>query len=157
MGLKRSRSEDDELDLTADLEDAEFVEIVEVPEGVRRLRVYDNRGDFIIEIPEDAKATFGYFNPASAGEGRYSSPDPYRQSEMRRTALRIYGKGGKENQLAVFCGVKGFRDEGQVKLTRINERVVLTTSYEDDGKGRIERGAVEDRKLIAERESEIPF
>ena|SRR5690242_1670218 len=143
--------------MTADIEDAEFVVEGEIPADTRRLRVYADSGDFIIDIPEGARATFGYFNPASAG----MSHDPYARNngamEMRRTALRIYGKGGEKNQLAVFCGVKGFRDEGQVKLTRINERVVLTTSYEDDGKGRIERGAVEDRKLIAERESEIPF
>lgn len=146
--------------MTQDVEDAEFVVEGEIPAETRRLRVYADSGDFIIDIPEGARATFGYFNPASAGQ----SSSPYGRgygdggmSEMRRTALRIYGKGGEKNQLAVFCGVKGFRDEGAVKLTRINERVTLTTTYDDDGRGKIERAAVEDRKLIAERESEIPF
>lgn len=145
--------------MTDDINDAEWVEEAVIPEGTRRLRVYDNKGDFVIDIPEDARATFGYFNPASAG---MSSTDPYgrhggAQEDMRRTALRIYGKGGDKNQLAVFCGVKGFRDEGAIKLVRLREEIKLTSEFVDDGKGNIEHSGQERRQLIAVKESEIPF
>jgi len=138
--------------------DAEFVTIEELDDTVRRLRVYDNNGDFIITIPDNARVTFGYFNPASAGSSPYRTGgyDDTR-GEQRRTALRVYGPGGKENQLAVFCGVKGFRDETQVKLVRLREEVTLTTEYHNDGEGGtrlLEEGS---RTVKAVRESEIPF
>lgn len=157
---RRNKGEfEDELDLTDDIEDAEFVEEGVVPENVRRLRVYDNKGDFIIDIPDNARVTFGYFNPASAGQGsgRYGTGYGDDRGEMRRTALRVYGPGGKENQLAVFCGVKGFRDETQVKLVRLREEVTLTSTLHDDGNGTIETSGKQQRQLTAVRESEIPF
>ena len=42
----------------------------ELGSGTRTIRVYDRaRGDFLLEIPDGAKVTFGYFNPARDGLG----------------------------------------------------------------------------------------
>ena len=158
MGRK-NKSDDDDFgtNVTDDMNDAEFVEVGEIPANVRRLRVYDNRGDFIIDIPADAKATFGYFNPASAASSPFRGGYDDGRGEMRRTALRIYGTGGDKNQLAVFCGVKGFRDEGQVKLTRLREEITLTSTFTDDGEGATKLLEQGQRTVKAVAESEIPF
>lgn len=158
MGRRNKDVEVEETDVRDDIEDAEWVEEGVLPEGIRRLRVYDNKGDFIIDIPDNARVTFGYFNPASAGSSSgYRTGYDEGRGEMRRTALRVYGPGGKENQLAVFCGVKGFRDEGAVKLVRLREEVTLTSTFHDDGNGSIDTSGSERRQLTAVRESEIPF
>jgi hypothetical protein len=71
---------------------------------LRELRVYDKQGGFLIEIPDDARVTFGYFNPGAATpHGGY----------QKMTALRIYAAEStktKESQIAVFLDVSGFRD-----------------------------------------------
>lgn len=105
-------------------------------EGMRTLRIYDQaRGDFELEIPANSKVTFGYFNPASAG---MQSPDIYAGGRggntMKTTALRIYERGEKSNQLACFLGVDGFRDK-TLTITRLRQRVVIESNFEDDGKG----------------------
>jgi len=135
--------------------DAETSEVItDVSEGGRRkIRVYDPKGDFVIEVPDGAKVTFGYFNPAAQrGEGshdNWSRPD----SVARQTALRIYERGEKGNQLACFIGVKGFRDLG-VKITRLQQRVTVEQSYEDDGDGREEWGGKRQRQLVVRSEDE---
>lgn len=122
-----------------------------VSEGQRRIRVYDPKGDFIIDVPAGAKVTFGYFNPASPremherGGGGYG-PGP--GNVARQTALRIYEKAEKGNQLACFIGVTGFRDEA-ITLTRTRQRVVIERNLSDDGDGRIEFGGKEQRELVA--------
>jgi len=70
---------------------------------VRKLRVYDKQGGFVVGIPDDARVTFGYFNPGAAGMPHVSKP----------TALRIYAAEStktKESQIACFLDVSGFRD-----------------------------------------------
>lgn len=103
---------------------------------MRKIRVYDGDGDFVIEVPQDAKITFHYFNPASAGSSGY---DKYggrgNTNASRETALRIYeGKTERSGQIAVFLGVTGFRDES-IKLTRMVEEVKIMQTYENDGEG----------------------
>jgi len=56
---------------------------------------------FKIEVPDDAKITFGPFSPPTR--------DGYARPERAVGTLRIY-KGSKENVVAVFAGVVGFRD-----------------------------------------------
>src|SRR4029077_2323520 len=109
-----------------------------VSDDARRIRVYDRDGDFVIEVPAKARVTFGYFNPAIAGEsgGRNHMYDARHGavSTMRTTALRIYEACEKSNQLACFVGVLGFRD-ARVKKTKLVQRVVVERRYQDDGEG----------------------
>ena len=119
-------------------------------EDERRLRVYDYKGDFVITVPAKAKVTFGYFNPAGPQFERNNSYD--RSSNVAvQTALRIYEAGEKSNQLACFIGVKGFRDE-RIKLTRMSQRVVIETNYENDGEGLINWGGKQQKQLVASPE-----
>lgn len=79
---------------------------------MRKLRVYDRDGGFVLEIPDEARVTFGYFNPTAAGK----MSDPYSPGSgaqtSKTTALRVYKKTGPktEDQIACFLGVDGFRD-----------------------------------------------
>lgn len=74
----------------------------------RTLLVFKDSGKkFRITIPDDSKITFGPFSPPARDNGRggggFGSP------ERAVGTLRIY-QGSKENILAVFAGVRGFRD-----------------------------------------------
>jgi hypothetical protein len=119
------------------------------PGSTRRLRVYDSKGDFIITIPSEAKVTFGYFNP-SRNEGAFDNQRGggygHSPNVARQTALRIYRN--EKQQLAVFLGVNGFRDES-ITLTRLRERVIIEKSYSDDGEGNVVFGGEERRQLVA--------
>lgn len=111
----------------------------------RTLRVYDNDGDFVIEIPDDAKVTFGYFNPGKPEGDDFSNRR--RGQDERKTALRIYTN--KDNQLAVFLGVKGFRDES-LKLTRFKQKVTIEhQAMQDDEAGTFEFNGKRSRQLVA--------
>lgn len=120
-------------------------------EGERTIRVYGGaKGDFVVTVPDGAKITFGYFNPASPrfesrGGGGWHDGN---SNVAVQTALRIYERGEKGNQLACFIGVKGFRDE-RVKLTNLNQRVILETKFEDDGEGNIDAHRQQRRQLVA--------
>lgn len=56
---------------------------------------------FKITVPDDAKVTFGPWSPPSK-KGNWDSGD-------KRGTLRIY-QGTKDNIIACFAGVEGFRD-----------------------------------------------
>lgn len=106
-------------------------------EGDRVIHVYGARGedDFRLTIPRKSRVTFGYFNPASAGQSssRYEVGGSGAQT-MKTTALRIYEGGEKSPQLACFLGVAGFRDTS-IAITRLKKRVVVERQYADDGEG----------------------
>ena len=133
--------------------DAESGEVVtDISEGgKRKIRVYDPRnGDFVIEVPEGAKVTFGYFNPNAPREGgRDFGHDP--GNVAKQTALRIYERGEKGNQLACFIGVKGFRDLS-IAITRLRQHVVVETNYEDDGETATFGGRREQRLIATPEE-----
>lgn len=75
---------------------------------MRKILVFDVDGKFTVEVPDDAKLTFGPAIPYPArAEQRSLGFNP--GGGDRSYSLRIY-KGSKENLLAVFAGVKGFRD-----------------------------------------------
>lgn len=122
--------------------EAEEVIISEVTViGTRRIWVYAAHADddFIITIPDGARLTFGYFNPASAG-GKYS--DPYGRpaagaDTMKTTCLRVYADSTDKRQLAAFMGVKGFRDHDSVQKMSVKQKVTVQTMHEDDGMGNI--------------------
>ena len=69
---------------------------------MRELLVFGEK-TFRITVPDDAKITFGPFSPP----GRQH--DHYMASGRAEGTLRIY-QGSKENIIAVFAGVRGFRD-----------------------------------------------
>lgn len=117
----------------------------------RVIRVYDPKGDFNIEIPAGAKVTFGYFNPASPQYERDNGFRTGTDNVARQTALRIYERGEKGNQLACFIGVRGFRDT-KVKLTRMSTRMVVEQRMADDGQGTAEWGGSRMKELIASPE-----
>lgn len=58
--------------------------------------------EFRVEVPDDAKITFGPFSPPNGDKA-------WRDSSKAVGTLRIY-QGNKENIIAVFTGVSGFRD-----------------------------------------------
>jgi len=68
-------------------------------------KVLQVEGDklFRITVPDDAKITFAPFSPPSKVDGFARRP------ETAVGTLRIY-QGTKDNIIAVFSGVRGFRD-----------------------------------------------
>jgi hypothetical protein len=109
---------------------------------MRKLRVYHPDGDFIIDVPDDAKMTFGYFNPAAPKFDTNSRDNGFGHTPnvARQTALRIYqGAMTKKNQVAVFMGATGYRFE-DMKVTRLEQSVTITRTYVDDP----ETGVLED-------------
>lgn len=72
----------------------------------RTLLVFKDSGKkFRITIPDDAMLTFGPFSPPSKNDRGGGFDNPGRAVGT----LRVY-TGSKENVLAVFAGVRGFRD-----------------------------------------------
>lgn len=66
---------------------------------------------FKIDIPVDAKVTFGPWSPPKGKDSEYRT-DP----EARKGTLRIYTADGK-NVLAVFAHVRSFRDLAQINYS----------------------------------------
>jgi hypothetical protein len=131
------------------------------PGGTRTIRVYDKaRGDFTLEIPSECTVTFGYFNPAASGMGpthrTYDQLGPGGNT-MKTTCLRVYaGKTSKTPQLAALLGVEGFRDLS-LKLTRLRQRVVIESNFEDDGEGLTQHQHKQQRQLTRADEDEVLF
>lgn len=129
------------------------------PGGTRTLRVYDKaRGDFELEIPSECSVTFGYFNPAAAGDKASYEFGGRGGNTMKTTCLRIYaGATSKSPQLGAFLGVDGFRDK-TLQITRLRQRVVIESNFEDDGKGNEKFNRDVQRQLErAAEDDEAPF
>lgn len=73
-----------------------------MPEETRQLLVFGEK-TFKIDIPLDAKVTFAPFSPPSKEMGFAGNPS------RAIGTLRIY-RGTKDNIMACFTGVSGFRD-----------------------------------------------
>jgi len=71
---------------------------------MRQLLVFGDKV-FKIEIPDDAKITFGPWSPPTRGQDSHA----WHQSGKSTGTLRVY-RGSKENIVALFAGVTGFRD-----------------------------------------------
>lgn len=113
---------------------------------MKKLLVEDMKGYFRIEVPDEARCTFG---PAIPFEGK-SRSGAFGGIE-REYALRIYeGKNDKDNPIAVFTGVKQFRME-----TLLVERRVMseegTTAWKSDENGvRIETARNRKSRMVRE-------
>jgi hypothetical protein len=131
--------------------DEVIVDDATVPDS-RTIRVYDPKGDFVIVVPAGAKVTFGYFNPAAPRDDVVPRGSGYASDNVaRQTALRIY-QGNKENQLACFIGVRGFRDES-IQLTRFTRKVTVEQRLMRDGETE-EWGGSTHRELMAAPEDD---
>jgi hypothetical protein len=122
--------------------------------GKRKIKVYDPRGDFIIEVPDGAKLTFGYFNPVSSNENRERFGGAG-DNVARQTALRVYKgatTGPSGNQLACFIGVRGFRDLS-IGMTRMSRKITVEQNFMDDGEEAV-WGGKRRRELVAHQEDE---
>ena len=76
---------------------------------MRQLLVFGEK-TFKIEIPDDAKITFGPWSPPTRSRNNPSGADMFGSPSYSSTGtLRIY-QGSKENIVALFAGVTGFRD-----------------------------------------------
>jgi len=131
-------------------DDEETITEESTSDNARKIRVYDNGGDFIIDVPAGARITFGYFNPASPREG---PRDGYRMGEgnvARQTALRIYRTD--KDQLACFLGVKGFRDMS-IGITRLTQKVTVECRMTQDDEA-VEWYGSETRQLTARVEDD---
>lgn len=82
-------------------------------------------GQFKIEIPDGAKLTFGPAIPFGKGE-RYSGVS------VSEYALRIY-QGSKENLIAVFTGVREFRDIDMPISKKVTSEAGKTLWKSDEG------------------------
>jgi hypothetical protein len=71
---------------------------------MRQLLVFGEK-TFKIEIPDDAKITFGPWSPPTRGQDSHN----WHASGKSTGTLRVY-QGSKENIVALFAGVTGFRD-----------------------------------------------
>jgi hypothetical protein len=93
---------------------------------------------FKIEVPDDAKITFGPFSPPSRGDVNW-------QGSGRATGtLRIY-RGSKENIVALFAGVTGFRDLSLSYAEQVAKEEGATI-WKDDEEGYVREDKVSRRK-----------
>lgn len=71
---------------------------------MRKLLVYGAK-TFKITVPDDAKITFGPWSPPRSKDSKWTEP----MDSSRGGTLRIY-RGTKDNIIACFSNVNGFRD-----------------------------------------------
>lgn len=84
---------------------------------------------FRITVPDDAKITFGPWSPPKeGGRGWADGSDP----GGKRGTLRIYGKN-KEDIVAVFAGVQGFRDLSLKYSEQVAKEEGATIWKDDEG------------------------
>lgn len=95
--------------------------------NVTKYLVTDDKGDFVIEVPNDWKVTFGYVNPAVRDPNGYGGKQGH--------CLRVYEGKSKEAPLrAVFGNVTGLRDLS-IPLARRVDRQVGTSQWTQDSAG----------------------
>jgi hypothetical protein len=91
--------------------------------GERMILVKTESEEFRIGIPADAKITFGPSFPPMKNERGYGKPMEY--------ALRIY-RGSKDNLIAVFTGVREFREDGMTVEKKIHSEAGKTLWRSDE-------------------------
>jgi hypothetical protein len=109
----------------------------------RTLLVFGDRDkEFRITIPDEAKVTFAPWSPPPR-DGRAWEP------EAKTGTLRVY-EGSEKNILAVFSGVRGFRD---IKIGYLEKvyREEGSTVWRDD-----EHSYVRDSKVSRQSEWVVP-
>ena len=97
-----------------------------------RVLLVEGKKTFRVTIPEDARVTFGPFSPPTAESKGYGN------ERALAGTLRIYdGKGTKtkENILAVFTDVRGFRDLANVEYEERVATEEVRTVWKSDQNG----------------------
>jgi hypothetical protein len=130
---------------------------------MRQLLVFGDK-TFKIEIPDDAKITFGPWSPPTQRQDSHA----WHQSGRSTGTLRVY-QGSKENIVALFAGVTGFRD---LSLSYAEQVAVEegASIWRDDQEGYVREDKVSRRRswspgdtgppqleVVVEDEDEIPF
>lgn len=88
----------------------------------RTLLVNHPDGDHYLVIPDEARVTFGYFNPVnSEAQERWRNGGPGLMT-ARVTALRVYEDSTDKRQICCVMGATGFRDITNVKQKKVRER-----------------------------------
>jgi hypothetical protein len=93
----------------------------------RVIRVFGEK-EFKLTIPDDSKVTFGPWSPPGMSDHRAN-----RMPSDNVGTLRIYGKT-KDDILAVFSGVHGFREETLGYTEKVNIETGQTV-WKDDQNG----------------------
>ena len=101
---------------------------------MRTLLVFGDKKNFKVTVADDAKVTFGPWAPPKSGDRGYGN------EESRRGTIRIYGRT-KEDILAVFSGVTGFRDLSIGYAEEIAKEEGATI-WKDDEKGYVRESKV---------------
>jgi hypothetical protein len=113
--------------------------------GGTRYLVLDDRGEFVLELPEGHYMTFGMVNPG-AGDRGY---------DRNLHCLRVWqGTGNSKVLRAVFGSVRGFRDLSLPLARKVNKEVG-NAEWTMDSAGNFDR-SVTRRMLPSEFERE-PF
>ena len=96
-----------------------------------RTLLVEGKKTFRINIPDDARVTFGPFSPPT-GEGK-----AYGNEKALAGTLRIYSHGTKatETVLAVFTDVRGFRDLSAVEYEERVATEEVRTVWKSDQNG----------------------
>jgi len=128
---------------------------------MRQLLVFGDK-TFKIEIPDDAKITFGPWSPPTKGQDSHA----WHSSGKSAGTLRVY-QGSKENIVALFAGVTGFRD---LALSYAEQVAVEegASIWKDDEDGYVREDKVSRRRswgpgdvgppaIEAPEEEDIPF
>ena len=109
---------------------------------MREILVFGDK-TFKIRVPDEAKLTFGPFSPPrgrTAGNMQWGEG-----STQSQGTLRIYGRT-KDDILACFAGVRGFRDLSMGYAEEI-AREEGSTIWKDD-----EKGYVRENKAVRTKE-----
>jgi hypothetical protein len=124
---------------------------------MRQLLV-EGKKTFRINIPDDARVTFGPFSPPSEGKA-------YGNERALSGTLRVYSHGTKttETVLAVFTDVRGFRDlsavEYEERVATEEVRAIWKTDkdgYKSEVSGRVGGQWVSDTALLESGDEEEP-
>jgi len=102
---------------------------------MKRLLVFGEK-TFKISVPDDAKITFGPWSPPNK-KGHWDEGS-------RQGTLRIY-QGSKDNILACFANVSGFRDLTMAYMEEVAKEEGATI-WKDDEKGYMREDKVTRKK-----------
>lgn len=117
----------------------------EAPRNIKYL-VTTAQGEFVIEIPDGWKVTFGAVNPGGNPQGMHGRD---------LHCLRVWES--KEKLRAVFCDVRGIRDLA-IPLARKIERQTGSSEWTRDDLGNFETSARQQiETTIVEDSDAIPF
>jgi hypothetical protein len=106
---------------------------------MRELLVFGDK-TFKVEIPDDAKVTFGPWSPPTRGQDSVG----WHNSGRSAGTLRIY-RGSKENIVALFAGVTGFRDLS-LSYAEVIAKEEGATIWKDDEHGYVRESKVSRQK-----------